>query len=176
MEKHVLALWVVVAVLAAIQLMGILGVVQLGKEGPQGPEGPQGEQGEEGAQGPQGLQGPEGPQGEIGPQGPQGEKGFGMPDFDSGWKTVEQGSYLDIEHGLGTTRLLVYMVGKSVYGGFVNQGGTGSAAQGAYWLLRSDDVVRVVRSMTDNTYSEVRVYIWKIPLVLIPINPIITIP
>lgn len=113
---------------------GIQGIQ--GPEGDKGDTGPQGLQGETGPQGPQGETGLQGPQGEQGPEGPPGEPGLGVepgflvaPAFDSGWVgnwTLDEFYVINLTHGLNTTEVFVYAVGR-----FENE----SIHQFAYGLL-----------------------------------------
>ncbi len=161
-----------------------------GPKGPQGETGPQGEQGEQGQQGIQGIQGPEGDkgdQGEQGPQGPQGEPGLGVepgflvaPAFDSGWVdnwTANGGTGLDlinITHGLNTTDVFVYVIGKWEEGNdtYIHQFAYGGLAGGiisglgVFWVLTENEiwVFRFPDSATDLfPWVEVRIMIWQIP-------------
>ena len=166
MDSSVGALWVVVLIIGAIVFLDLLGVAELlGTEGPAGQKGEQGPRGEQGLQGPQGEQGPEG---EPGPEGPAG---FGAPDYDSGWRSVSKGGGVNLNHGLSTTSLLVYLVGKGQTTGDVNQIAIGttdliaSDSYGALWTLPDKDTIQVMRAGADQAYEQFRVMIWKIPSV-----------
>jgi hypothetical protein len=146
-----------------------------GPEGPQGIQGPKGDTGETGSQGPQGIQGvqgpkgetgPQGPQGEqglIGPEGPQGEPGLGVepgflvaPAYDSGWVPMPAVPEQTFVHGLGTTEVFVYVIGRDpevsihqlLYGDYLR------------WYL-TDNEITVDRDY-GQLWEEVRIQIWKI--------------
>lgn len=151
----------------------------LGEQGPQGPEGPQGPQGEPGLQGEQGPQGPEGPPGEPGPQGPQGEPGLGVepgflvaPAFDSdwlgNWTETDDLYFINLTHGLNTTEVFVYMIGRFenesihqfAYGGLYYL----CHDYGVFWVL-TENKIQIFRLQPDDApwaWLEVRVMIWKI--------------
>ena len=39
-------------------------------------------------------------------------KGFGTPDYDSGWTVINPGTNVNVTHNLGTENLLVYLYGR----------------------------------------------------------------
>ncbi|MGD2066469.1 MAG: hypothetical protein PVI43_04800 [Candidatus Bathyarchaeota archaeon] len=119
-----------------------------GDTGATGSQGPKGEQGETGDQGPQGEQGI---QGEIGPQGSPG--GFGAPDYDSGWMTIE-GVALNLVHNLGTQEILVYLYSKNPTTGAINGG------VHTFWIM-DDNTLQIIRSPDMDTI-DFRVLIWII--------------
>jgi len=158
-------------------LQGIQGVQGLkgdkgdtGPQGPQGETGPQGEQGIQGIQGVKGDEGDEGPQGIQGPEGPQGEPGLGVepgflvaPAYDSGWISNwtdwEGISFINLTHGLNTTEVFVYVIGRlnqttdSVFeNGSIHQFaygwlfvGLGAGPYGVFWVThrkRNSDLQR----------------------------------
>jgi hypothetical protein len=158
-----------------------------GPEGPQGMQGEQGPQGEQGLQGPQGEQGPEGPQGEQGPEGPQGEPGLGVepgflvaPAYDSGWIsnwTDWEGLHLiNLTHGLNTTEVFVYVVGRfnQTIDVFENESihqfaygwsfaGLGAGPYGVFWVLTENEIAIYKGSAFEGIdWYEVRIRIWKI--------------
>jgi hypothetical protein len=158
-----------------------------GPEGPQGVQGEQGPQGEPGLQGPQGEQGPQGPQGEQGPEGPQGEPGLGVepgflvaPAYDSGWVsnwTEWEGIYLiNLTHGLNTTEVFAYVVGRlnQTIGVFKNGSihqlaygwlfaGLGAGPYGVFWVLTENEIAIYKGSAFEGIdWHEVRIRIWKI--------------
>jgi len=175
-----------------------------GEQGPQGPQGLQGVQGDpgpQGEQGPQGIQGiqgpkgdkgdtgPEGPQGEQGPEGPegpQGEPGLGVepgflvaPAYDSGWVgnwTDWEGIHLiNLTHGLNTTEVFVYAVGRLnqtidvfknerihqfAYGWFFIGFGE---PYGVFWVLTENEIAIYKGNAFEGIdWHEVRIRIWKI--------------
>ena len=150
-----------------------------GETGPQGPQGATGPQGAQGEQGPQGIQGPKGDkgdQGATGPQGPQGETGLGVepgflvaPAYDSGWRSISQGTTLTINHNLGTTEVLVYVIANTSVGGLgINQvfyGGmqdTFGFTWGIYWSSLDNTTISIHRYPNDFSCERFRVMIWKI--------------
>jgi hypothetical protein len=158
-----------------------------GPEGPQGAQGEQGPQGEPGLQGPQGEQGLQGPQGEQGPEGPQGEPGLGVepsflvaPAYDSGWIsnwTDWEDIYLiNLTHGLNTTEVFVYVVGRlnQTIGVFENESihqfaygwlfvGLGAGPYGVFWVLTENEIAIYKGSAFEGIdWHEVRIRIWKI--------------
>jgi len=164
-----------------------------GEQGPQGLQGPQGEQGQQGIQGIQGPKGdkgdkgPEGPQGEQGPEGPQGEPGLGVepgfmvaPAYDSGWVsnwTDWDGIYLiNLTHGLNTTEVFVYAVGKlnQTIDVFKNESihqfaygwlfvGLGAGPYGVFWVLTENEIAIYKGNAFEGIdWNEVRIRIWKV--------------
>ena len=88
-----------VAAILASSLISTVATTQLGLV--------QGPQGDTGSQGPQGI------------QGPQGEPGLGVepgflvaPAYDSGWFLADLGQWNTFYHGLNTTELFVYVIGR----------------------------------------------------------------
>ena len=92
------------------------------------------------------------------------------PDYDSGWVSHESYSKI-FEHGLGTTEVLVQMIGRNLedeihqrrYGG----DNTGGGLQGAYWCNLTVSTVQVNRLGEDGiaifSWNQIRIMIWKIP-------------
>ena len=118
-------------------------------------------------QGPKGDKGDMGPQGEQGPQGPEGPAGvftvenlsglLPAPAYDSGW-VFSNSTVITLNHGLGTTEVFVYMIGKGN-----DQWGITNTAIGLYiqwWNLTATEIT-VYGGIDAAPY--VRVMIWKIP-------------
>jgi hypothetical protein len=104
------------------------------------------------------------------------------PDYDSGWVTIPDTStgadILTLTHNLGTKDIIVYMIGKDVWG-FThtkNIGGSwwfpqpsieAGAQTGAYWVASNDDEISIWRESGDFWNSQgwvsVRCLIWEIP-------------
>jgi hypothetical protein len=173
-----------------------------GDQGPQGSTGPQGPQGEQGPQGIQGIQGPkgdkgdtgpEGPQGEQGPEGPegpegpQGEPGLGVepgflvaPAYDSGWVSNwtdwEDIYFINLTHGLNTTEVFVYAVGRlnQTTDVFKNEGihqfaygwlfvGLGAGPYGVFWVLTENEIsIYKGNAFEGIDWHEIRIRIWKV--------------
>lgn len=147
--------------------------------GPQGPKGEKGDKGPIGLAGDQGPQGEQGPQGIQGIQGEQGPPGLGAvpgfltaPAFDSGWRgnwTKDEFLFINLTHGLNTTNVFVYVIGRFenesihqfAYGG-LGGGGVGSML-GAFWTLSKNNIV-IYRLPPDDyiPWTEARAMIWKI--------------
>lgn len=178
-----------------------------GEQGPEGPRGLKGIQGETGPQGLEGLPGADGSNGTDGKSAYQiwldegnvgteldflesltGEPGLGVepgflvtPAYDSGWLqnwTIDDLGYsINLTHGLRTTDLLVYVIGrlnetmKPFENGSVHQfaygwlfdPGLGGGFYGVFWVLTDSNII-LYRGDPDNQYSwsEVRVMLWKI--------------
>jgi hypothetical protein len=94
------------------------------------------------------------------------EAGFGSPDYDSGWNSIEAGEELTLPHGLTTTDdLFVYMIGR-YFDGLTNQLYYGLCYWGQYevgcgWTIDETNIY-VIRGEVDVHWDEVRVYIWRI--------------
>ena len=150
-----------------------------GAKGPQGTTGPQGAQGEQGPQGIQGIEGPQGSQGLQGIQGPQGEQGepgLGVepgflvaPAYDSGWVNMTNIKAATLQHNLGTTDVLVYVMGRTddgvihqrYYGQTYDPGIAGF--KGFFWNDLTENEITLVRGHSSHHYWEyIRVMIWKI--------------
>jgi len=139
-----------------------------GEQGPQGetgPQGPQGIQGEQGPQGIQGIQGPKGETGDTGEQGPQGEPGLGTepgflvaPAYDSGWVAIPKTPEQTFEHGLGTTEVFVYVIGRNP------ENNVHQIRYGEYfhWLNLTENEITVDRNPAESFWEEVRIQIWKV--------------
>lgn len=98
---------------------------------------------------------------------PNVQASMGLPNYDSGWVSINQGQTLTLTHNLDTTELLIYVVGKGggaeinqqQYGGDINQLGQGG---GLYWKNLNNTAIKVTRYSDDGVYPQVRVQIWKI--------------
>jgi uncharacterized coiled-coil protein SlyX len=89
---------------------------------------------------------------------------LGKPDYDSGWFYVSQGSFAILTHNLGTTNVLVYMIG---YNGYINQiqyGGDDTSYNqwGAFWSELTTTTIRIIRQGNDVNWPDIRVMIWKL--------------
>ena len=114
-------------------------------------------------------------QSEINNLGAQLATKLGAPDYDSGWVGIAQGQSIVLNHNLGTTNVLVYMMGNSVGGGptgtYLNQLGIGgvywsntySTGYGAYWWDLTPTYMWVTRLPQDDNYAAIRVQMWKLP-------------
>lgn len=91
------------------------------------------------------------------------------PAYDSGWVSINVDQEIILTHNVGTTDVLVYMVGKSSdtaspyihqkwYGGEVNV----IAEYGVFWYDLTKTTVRVQRHLSDANWNWVRIMIWKI--------------
>jgi hypothetical protein len=98
--------------------------------------------------------------------------GLGAPDYDSGVISVSLGQFNYVNHNLGTTRLMVYLVGVDNDGHYhqIQYGGaiidSGWTKRGAWWKCVDDNTIGIwSESHMDNVYpwSHVRVMIWIIP-------------
>jgi len=113
------------------------------------------------------------------------EVGFTTPDYDSYWMTIDQGDSVEVNHNLGSTNLLVYLIGEYddnythqyAYGGneeryieyeiipgemyynAVERYGT----LGAWWRTDGQDKIIVSRPGHDDYWHEFRVLIWQLP-------------
>lgn len=92
---------------------------------------------------------------------------LGAPDYDSGWQTIAQGQVLTFTHNLGTMNLIVYVLGKHMYGGFIHQDGYGGLqvqeyGHGLDWQANLS-IINVRRWYNDLSWKQVRVLIWKLP-------------
>jgi len=88
--------------------------------------------------------------------------------YDSGWQNISKGADKIFMHNLGTTEVLVYMMGKydgaSPYIHQIFYGGDGNVANvyGTYWKDLTTTTIRVHRTEQDNDWNYVRVMIWKV--------------
>jgi hypothetical protein len=91
------------------------------------------------------------------------------PAFDSGWTYIEQDQTKIFDHGLNTTEVFVYMIGKTNqsaspyihqidYGGEINFG----YITGVQWYDLTTMSIRVHRGILDTNWDQVRIYMWKI--------------
>ena len=137
-----------------------------------GPEGPRGAQGLRGSRGLQGEQGPVGLQGPPGTVSIENFTGWvNTPAYDSGWFTVENSSRITLIHDLGTTEVLVYLLGKNSEGTIhQNNYGTNNDSAGTlgmYWQNLTETEISIRRATDDlsamYSWDEARVMLWKIP-------------
>lgn len=96
-----------------------------------------------------------------------GASGLGEPDYDSGWVSMPRTK--SFEHGLGTTELFVYVIGKGGSISGIHQWGYGGITdlglqKGLYWRTSSSNHVTLYRYRSDSAWNQVRVLIWKIPI------------
>jgi hypothetical protein len=91
---------------------------------------------------------------------------LGAPDYDSGWFAINPGSYIILTHNLGTTNVLVYMVGRISgtidqveYGGDAN----GQSSYGANWYGLTTTQIWINRMSQDIWWPEIRVFMWILP-------------
>ena len=96
---------------------------------------------------------------------------IGLPDYDSGWVSINQGQTLTLTHNLGTKEVLVYIISNRTNGiTQIYQGGeiywTESPPQnnyvGLYWHSLGNTTIAISRYSSDLWWSQVRVMIWKI--------------
>jgi len=112
-----------------------------------------------------------------------GGAGFGAPDYDSHWMPIDQGGSVEVSHNLGSTNLLVYLVGEYddnythqyAYGGneehyveyvmgeFYFESIEKVGTFGAWWRTDGLDRVIVFRHEHDDSWHEFRVLIWRLP-------------
>jgi hypothetical protein len=102
-------------------------------------------------------------------------KGFGVPDYDSGWMIINPGTNVNLTHNLGTDELLVYLYGRfrstladtrwiyhqTNFGTNIFGLGDEWVQRGAKWSSDENWVV-VFREYTDESWEQFRVIIWKI--------------
>ena len=111
-------------------------------------------------------------------------RGLGAPDYDSGWLSIAASAYTLLYHNLGTTELLVYVIGKDsegsvhqcVYGGcgygpMVDNPPRVAYEDGLFWRQLTTTSIRIDRLKDDGAnggvsgpaWDNVRVMLWKIP-------------
>jgi len=102
-------------------------------------------------------------------------KGFGAPDYDSGWTVINPGTNVNVTHNLGTEDLFVYLYGRfrntlgdmrwiyhqTNFGTNIFGLGDEWVQRGAQWSSDENSIV-VFREYTDESWEEFRVIIWKI--------------
>lgn len=111
--------------------------------------------------------------------------GLGAPDYDSGWFSIAAPGSVLLTHNLGTTELLVYVIGNSS-SGTIHQYGYGCDSygpmvdnpprvlysQGVYWERLTTTSIYIQRLRDDGSsngggpelaWDNVRVMLWKIP-------------
>jgi hypothetical protein len=99
------------------------------------------------------------------------ELGFiSPPAWDSGWFNISKGEEKTRTHNLGTTDVLVYMIGKEddarPYIHQMNYGGECKEWDvwcGAWWRDLTTTEITVKRADGDDHWNYVRIMIWKIP-------------
>jgi hypothetical protein len=95
--------------------------------------------------------------------------GLGKPDFDSDWNNITAGQQITFNHNLGTTNVLVYMIGNDTSGTLyihqIKYGGDTSVLTeyGARWQELTSTSITVIRAPSDPNWNYIRVMIWKIP-------------
>jgi hypothetical protein len=92
---------------------------------------------------------------------------LGIP-YDSFWYPISKGGYRIFPHNLGTTNVLVYMIGYDSETGAIHQkdyGGEKSPGYtwGCWWTDLTATDIRVERGGSDDNWDYVRLIIWKIP-------------
>jgi len=103
----------------------------------------------------------------------ENKTGLPAPDYDSfieyeGWRYLPTGP-TRFDHNLGTTNVLVYVIGTKTYGGTAHQieyGGEKEVSlgvHGAYWHELTTTEITVHRNGDDGNWEYVRVMIWKLP-------------
>jgi len=113
------------------------------------------------------------------------DAGFNAPDYDSDWVAIDQGGSVEVSHNLGTTNLLVYLIGEHddnythqyAYGGneehyieyeivpgeFYYDAAEKYGTLGAWWRTDGEDRILVFRPDHDDQWNEFRVLIWRLP-------------
>jgi hypothetical protein len=92
---------------------------------------------------------------------------LGKPDFDSGW-TPKAIGITTFTHNLGTTNLIVYLVGRQTPSLGINNLGyggdqTSAVYEGLYYRDLTESSIKVVRCNQDGAWAEIRVMLWRIP-------------
>jgi uncharacterized coiled-coil protein SlyX len=94
---------------------------------------------------------------------------LGKPDYDSDWVSINKGQSLIFDHNLGTTDVLIYMIGYDIdatrYINQIKYGGDSDwpYGYGASWSELTSTTVKVTRGGDDPDWDYVRVMAWKIP-------------
>jgi hypothetical protein len=92
---------------------------------------------------------------------------LGKPDYDSGWTAIAQGANVHFNHGLGTTEVLVYVIGKcpgfGIHQLYYGLDYYDVVDRGICWWNLDTNGINVIRGQTDTAYEQVRVMLWKIP-------------
>lgn len=99
---------------------------------------------------------------------------IGLPAYDSGWTSINQGSATTFTHNLGTQEIFVYMIGKcpdqpvhqAYYGGFMEP-----PERGARWYSMDANSITVYHG-NDDYWHEVRVMIWRIEETPSPVSEV----
>lgn len=93
---------------------------------------------------------------------------LGAPDFDSGWVWINKGQSIILNHNLGTTDVMVYMMGydndSTHYTHQIGFGGDNyfGGAGGAYWYELTSTTIKTTRAADDNDWHMIRALIWKV--------------
>jgi hypothetical protein len=93
---------------------------------------------------------------------------LGQLDYDSTWYNISKGESIILTHNLGTTDVIIYMIGNDTDGAhYIHQIGFGgdnyfSGAGGAYWYELTATTIKTTRAANDNDWDQMRVLIWKI--------------
>jgi uncharacterized coiled-coil protein SlyX len=94
---------------------------------------------------------------------------LGKPDFDSLWCNITAGQQITFNHNLGTTNVLVYMIGNDTSGTLyihqIKYGGDTAYPNefGCRWQELTSTSIKVIRASNDPNWNKVRIMIWKIP-------------
>ena len=97
---------------------------------------------------------------------------LGTPDYDSGWMPISLGETKILNHNLGTTNVLAYVIGKDDAYGTIHQWQFGTSygeIRGAAWWGLTSNEIKVTRGSGDDSssiwgkWNEVRVMLWIIP-------------
>jgi len=172
---------VIIAVVISVIFSGLISYMILpeGPEGPQGNQGSTGDTGDTGAIGSQGIQGVKGDTGDTGIQGVKGDTGETGPPgpglgeliFDSGWLAIDKGGHRTICKLPSDLNVFIYMTGRKEnrpihqenYGGNTDDPLTGyDYYRGAFWVVSTDNFLRVFRNLNDWDWEEVRVLVWQL--------------
>jgi hypothetical protein len=94
---------------------------------------------------------------------------LGRPEIDSGWMNITAGETLIYPHGLNTTDVLVYVIGKTEDGlihqidyGFTTVG-ISASHYGVAWSELDGDYIKITRGPSDTNWVQVRLIMWVIP-------------
>jgi hypothetical protein len=99
------------------------------------------------------------------------QSSIGLPDYDSGWVSINQGQTLTLTHDLETTDVLVYVTSNRTngitqiyYGGEIywSESPAQNNYAGLYWHSLDNTSIAISRYSNDLWWSQVRVMIWKI--------------
>ena len=92
---------------------------------------------------------------------------IGLPDYDSGWVSISNNQNLNLTHNLGTTEVLVYVLGRENGEWGINQihygiDNDGSFSYGVWFDSLTNTSINLLRGSHGSYWQEVRVRIWKI--------------